>query len=47
VRVSCSMTGFSTDDPKELCIGAIRLRFSLWTLASLRGAIHEIKAITD
>src|SRR4030081_1358866 len=25
-RVSCSTTGFSTDDPKELCIGANRLR---------------------
>src|SRR5437762_12187837 len=25
-RVSCSTTGFSTDDPKKLCIGANRLR---------------------
>src|SRR3977135_2784914 len=31
-RVSCSITGFSTDDPKELCIGAngLRLQSDLW-----------------
>src|ERR1043165_5717410 len=27
VLVSCSMTGLSTVDPKELCIGAVQLRF--------------------